>query len=255
MWRNKKVMVLFPTYNEKDSIKDAIDGVLAEKYIDEVVVVNNNAVSGTDEEVKKTKAKLVFEKKQGYGYATRRGLREILDLGADLIIISEPDGTFAARDVLKLLTYSDDFEVVFGTRTNSTLILEGANMGLFLKFGNYAVSKIVEFLFNTPELSDVGCTLRLLHRHVLEKVMPLFKIGGSHFGPEIMLTVIRNNFRFIEIPVNYGKRVGKSSVTGSKRKAFVLGIRMLLFVLKVRLISIFNKGYYMCSPQKDNGSF
>lgn len=244
MWRDKKVTVLFPTYNEKDSIKDAINEVSAEKYIDEVIVVNNNAVSGTDEEVKKTKAKIVYEKKQGYGYSVRCGLEEALDSGADLIIISEPDGTFAGHDVLKLLAYSDDFEVVFGTRTNSTLILEGANMGLFLKYGNYAVSKMVEFLFNTVELSDVGCTLRLLHRHVLEKIMPLFKIGGSHFGLEIILTVIRNKFRFIEIPVNYGKRVGESSVTGSKRKAFFLGIRMILFILKVRLISIFNKKYY-----------
>ena len=250
MWRNKKVVVVFPTYNEKDSIKGAINQVLAEIYIDDVIVVNNNAMPGTDEEVKKTRAKLIHERKQGYGYSTRRGLIEALDLGADLIIISEPDGTFAAHDVLKLLAYSDDFEVVFGTRTNSTLIFEGANMGLFLKYGNYAVSKMIEFLFNTVELSDVGCTLRLLHRHVLEQIMPVFRIGGSHFGPEIMLAVIRNKFRFIEIPVSYKKRIGDSSVTGSKWKAFVLGIQMILFILKVRLISVFNKSYYRDSVKR-----
>jgi len=252
MWRGKKVAVIFPTYNEKDSIENAINEVFGEKYVDEVIVVNNNAVSGTDEEVNKTKAKIVYEKRQGYGYSVRCGFEEALNSGADLIIISEPDGTFAGRDVLKLLAYSDDFEVVFGTRTNSTLILEGANMGLFLKYGNYAVSKMTEFMFNTVELSDVGCTLRLLRRHVLEKIMPLFRIGGSHFGPEIMLAVIRNKFRFIEIPVNYKKRVGVSSVTGHKVKAFVLGIQMILFILKVRIISIFNKGYYVYPAEEDH---
>ena len=37
-------------------------------------------------------------------------------------------------------------------------------MGLLLKWGNWAVAKLVEALFNTSHLSDVGCTYKLLHR-------------------------------------------------------------------------------------------
>jgi hypothetical protein len=35
----------------------------------------------------------------------------------DLIFWAEPDGTFVGKDVEKLLVYSNDFPVVFGTRT------------------------------------------------------------------------------------------------------------------------------------------
>ena len=141
MWKRQKVSVVFSTFNEKDSIKEAINELFKTKYIDEVIVVNNNAVSGTDEEVKKTKAKLFFESKQGYGYGYQRGMKEAK---GDIIILSEPDGTFVANDVIKLLSYSDDFDVVFGSRTGSSTIMEGANMGWFLKFGNLFVAKLIE---------------------------------------------------------------------------------------------------------------
>ena len=62
MWNNKKVSVVLPTYNEKDSIERIIRDYFNTGYVDEVVVVNNNAVAGTKEIVEKTKARQVFEK-------------------------------------------------------------------------------------------------------------------------------------------------------------------------------------------------
>jgi len=200
--------------------------------VDEIVVVNNNAAPGTDEEVAWTPARLVHEPAQGYGHALRRGLREA---HGDLLILAEPDGTFDGRDVLKLLTYSDDFEVVLGTRTGQATLLQGANMGLFLKYGNYAVAKLMELVFNTVELSDVGCTMRLIRRPALERIAGQFRVGGSHFGPEFMLLVIRNRLKFIEIPVHYGPRVGASAVTGSFWKALRLGLRMIALILRYRV--------------------
>ena len=231
MWKGKTVSVVFPTYNEKDSMKKAIEDFFNSGYVDEVIVVNNNAVKGTSEEIAKTKAKEVFETKQGYGYAIRRGLKEAK---GDLIIISEPDGTFLGRDVIKLLAYSDDFDVVFGTRTSRNLIWEGANMGFFLKWGNFFVAKLIEVLYNTTLLTDVGCTMRIINRKVLEKIQPYFTVGTSHFGPEMMLLIIKKKIKFIEIPVNYKERVGKSSVTGSRWKSFVLGLMMIALVLRYR---------------------
>ena len=76
MWDGKKVSVIFPTYNEKDSIREAIEDFFASGYVDEVVVVNNNAAEGTDEEVSRTKARLVYETQQGYGHAIQKGLSE-----------------------------------------------------------------------------------------------------------------------------------------------------------------------------------
>lgn len=236
MWNGKQVSVIFPTYNEKDSIRGAIEDFLASGYVDEVVVVNNNAAEGTDDEVSQTKARLVYETRQGYGNAIQKGLAEA---EGDLLIISEPDGTFSGHDVAKLLAYSDDVPVVFGTRTQRELVWEGANMGFFLKWGNWAVGKLMEFLFNTTLLTDVGCTMRLFHREAYETLAPQFAIGGSAFGPHLMLLTILNGIPFIEIPVNYRKRVGESSVTGSKIRAFFLGLEMILMILRYRVKSWF----------------
>ena len=268
MWKNKKVSVIFPTYNEKDSIRAAIEDFLASELVDEIVVVNNNAAQGTDDEVRAARkngdsshifiksvaypvindgnmgtvpifpalpvVRLVYETRQGYGYAIWKGLEEAT---GDLLIISEPDGTFSGHDVIKLLAYSDDVPVVVGTRTVRIFVWEGANMGFMLKWGNWAVGKLMEFLFNTTILTDVGCSMRLLSREAYERIAPQFTVGGSAFGPQIMLLTILNHIPFIEIAVNYRKRVGDSSVTGNKVRAVFLGLEMIAMILRYRLLS------------------
>ena len=238
MWDEHKVSVIFPTYNEKASIREAVDDFFASGYVDEIIVVNNNAAEGTSEEVAKTAAIEVKEPRQGYGYAIQRGLDQAT---GDYLIISEPDGTFMGRDVLKLLAYSQDFDVVFGTRTSKELIWDGANMGLLLKYGNVFVAKLTEFLFNCTILTDVGCTMRLIKRNVLERIRPKLTRGGNDFGLEMILAVIRSRVSFMEIPVNYRKRVGRSSVTGSKAKALALGMRMIALVLRARLTTLYKE--------------
>ncbi|MBI5847555.1 MAG: glycosyltransferase family 2 protein [Nitrospirae bacterium] len=236
MWHGKTVSVILPTYNEKGSIRQSIEDFFGSGVVDEIVVVNNNAAAGTSEEVGMTAAREVFEQKQGYGYAIRRGFQEA---SGEIIIISEPDGTFSGHDVRKLLAYSEDFDAVLGTRTTSVLIWKGSNMGLFLRWGNWAVAKMMEFLFNTTTLTDVGCTMRLIKKKALDKIVAKFTVGSSHFGVEMMLLIILNGINVIEIPVNYKPRVGKSSVTGSKLKAFSLGMTMIWTIVKYRWLSIF----------------
>src|ERR1044071_10299357 len=110
MWGGKTVSVILMTYNEVDSIRATIDGFFATGLVDEVLVVNNNAAPGTSEEVAQTRAREVIETKQGYGWASRRGLREAR---GDLLVLAEPDGTFLPSDVVKLLAYSEDCDAVF----------------------------------------------------------------------------------------------------------------------------------------------
>ena len=173
----------------------------------------------------------MFEPRQGYGNALLCGIDNCY---ADLIVFAEPDGTFSGHDLLKLLAYSDDVPVVFGTRTSREFIWAGANMGPFLRWGNWAVAKMTELLFNTTILTDMGCTYRLFHRGALQRIRPHLTIGGSHFGPQLLMEVIAHGIPFIEIPVNYRRRVGESSVTGDLWKAFRLGMRMITLVLSYR---------------------
>jgi hypothetical protein len=229
MWNGREVSVVLMTYAERDSIRGVIEGFYATGLVDEVLVVDNNAQAGTADEVRKTPARLVHEPRQGYGHATRRGLSEAR---GELIVVAEPDGTFLPADILKLLVYSDECDVVFGTRTTREMIWADANMDWFLRWGNWAVAKMIEVLLNTSHLSDVGCTYRVLRRPLAPHVVANMTVGGSHAGVEIMLLTITSGARFVEVPVNYLPRVGESSVTGKRLLAVQVGLRMIQLVLR-----------------------
>jgi glycosyltransferase involved in cell wall biosynthesis len=231
MWNGKSVSVVLMTYAERDSIRSVIDDFFNTGLVEEVLVVDNNAEPGTEEEVRRTRARLVHEPKQGYGHATRRGL---IEASGDLIVLAEPDGTFLAKDISKLLVYSAECDVVFGTRTTRELIWAGANMAPFLRWGNWGVAKLIEALYNTSHLSDVGCTYRLLRADTAKRIAETMTVGGSHAGVQIMLLTILSGARFVEVPVNYLPRVGTSSVTGDPLKAIGLGLQMIGLVLQLR---------------------
>lgn len=237
MYRDKKVSVVIPTYNESQTIKTIIDGFFSTGVVDEVIVVDNNALGNTREEVAKTKAILVEEKKQGYGHALMRGLSES---NGDLIITTEADGTFDPEDIHKFLLYSDDFPIVFGTRTSRAAIWSGAFMPFSVRFGNWAMAKAVEVLFNGPSLTDIGCTYKLVDRKSLEEIKKYFPLskGDGTFSPEMMIWLIRKNKKVIEIPVMYKARSGKSGYTGSIWRAAILGLKMIPTIIKYKFIRI-----------------
>lgn len=231
-WNQQTVAVVLPTYNEKDSIAGVINEFAKLGYVDDILVVNNNAAAGTSEEVATTTAREVHEPRQGYGAAIARGLREV---DADLVCICEPDGTFRASDLNKLLAFTPECDMVVGSRTVSNFIWDGANMGWHLRWGNWALAKIIEVLYNTAYLSDVGCTFRVIRRNCVADVLPRTHDAGSAFGLELLLVTLIRRHRVVQVPVNYQERVGVSSVTGHLHRTFALGAKMLAFVLRMRL--------------------
>ncbi|MEO7276016.1 MAG: glycosyltransferase family 2 protein [Vicinamibacterales bacterium] len=231
MHGGKTVSVVFPAYNEEQYIRPAIDDFLIQDVVDEIVVVDNNSRDRTAAEAAATAARVVTETRQGYGFALRRGLAEAT---GDIIILAEPDGTFIGRDVLKLLAYADDFDMVCGTRTTRELIWDQANMGWFLRVGNVAVAKLLQLLHGAPSLSDCGCTLRLINRAAVERIQNELTVGGSHFLPEMVILALRHRLKVIEIPVNYRGRVGESKITGSFSGALRTGLRMIGLILRYR---------------------
>ena len=228
MWRGKTVSVVFSTYREKTSIRKAIDDYFATGFVHEVVVVNNNAESGTDEEVKKTKARLVHEKKQGYGHGYQRGIKEAT---GDYVFLSEPDGTFAAADLERFLVYAKDFPVVVGTRTNQSSILDGAAMGLFRKLANVFEAKIIEVFFVTNSLTEIGCTCKLFRKDILRKLEPDFRTTNALFATELLLLVVSKRIKFIEIPITFQERAGESSLTGRWYHLIKWGLHIFWFIL------------------------
>jgi glycosyltransferase involved in cell wall biosynthesis len=232
MWNGKRVSVVFPAYNEEPYVGDAVRDFLGTGIVDELIVVDNNSIDATGERAREAGAVVVRETAQGYGNALRRGLREA---DGDVVILAEPDGTFAGADVFKLLAYSDDFDLVCGTRTTRELLWHEANMGWFLRIGNIFVAKLVQVLFSGPSLSDCGCTMRLITRDGLDRIGGSLTVGGSHFLPEMVVLALRSGLRVIEIPLNYRPRVGVSKITGRFSKVLSTGFRMITLVLRYRL--------------------
>jgi len=228
MWRGKKVSVVFSTYQEKNSIRSVIDDFLATGYVDEVIVVNNNAEQGTNEEVKKTQARLVYEKRQGYGFGYQKGIAEA---SGDYIILSEPDGTFVGSDIERFLAYAKDFPIVFGTRTNQSSILDGAAMGLLRKLANVFEAKVIEVFFATNSITDIGCTYKLMHKDAVLRLKPLWREGGALFPTELLLLAVSERIKFIEIPVTFRARVGKSGLTAKWHSLVKWGLHIFLFII------------------------
>lgn len=238
MYLGKKVSIVFPVYNEKGNIRNAIEEFLRHPAVDEIIAVDNNSKDGSDVEIKLTSAKYVKETMQGYGAAMRRGMREAT---GDLIVTVEPDGTFRADDLDRLLVYSQEYDVVFGTRTSRNPVWSGgdpgANMDFALRMGNWAVAKLLEYLFNGPSFTDVGCSYKLIHRLAYEKIRNSLTVDGNWFSPEYMIRVLQHKLSVVEIPVQYGTRVGASKITGKRHKAILLGFRMIWFILVERFTS------------------
>lgn len=231
MWNARTVSVVIPTYREKASIRRVVEEFLASGVVDEVVVVNNNAEAGTAEEVAATAARQVFEPNQGYGYAFRRGMREAT---GDYVITCEPDYSYTANDLERFLAYAKDFPVVLGSRTNRNTLQPGADMGVLRRFGNVVYAKIIEVLYGSKTITDIGCSYKLFRREVLKRIEPCFRTTNPLFATEIILVLIRLGIPFIEIPVTYRARIGTSTIITHWHKWLTWGIRVLIFIVAFR---------------------
>jgi glycosyltransferase involved in cell wall biosynthesis len=231
MYLSFKVSVVMPAYNEEEFIFNAVRAFISIPEVDEVIVVDNNSKDGTKRLAAQAGAHVITETKQGYGHASKTAL---MSATGDLVFIVEPDGTFRAHDIYKFLSYADEFDAVIGTRTSKSCIWRGANMGSFLRYGNAAVAKLLEYLHNGPCFTDVGCTYKMIRRNALQQIEPYLTVGQSHFSPQLTIVLVRTGMRCVEIPVHYRRRVGTSKITGSFWKAYRLGWKMIFMIVAYR---------------------
>jgi glycosyltransferase involved in cell wall biosynthesis len=234
MWNGKSVSVVLPAFNEQEGVKQAIESFFATDVVDEIILVDNNSTDRTAEEAGSTAARIVPEPTQGYGAALIRGLHEAT---GEYVVTAEPDGTFDGSDLFKLLAYADDFPMVLGTRTCRRMIEKGAKMGWLLQCGNRVVAKLLQWLHGTCPLTDCGCTLRLIRREALEKILPALSVTQSHFLPETVILARKHGVRMIEVPVNYHIRIGTSKITGSLSGTFSTGWKMIRLIVGTRFCS------------------
>lgn len=211
MFRNRSVSLVIPAYNEEETIRQVVEEFRGEPHIDEIVVVDNNCKDRTAELAAAAGARVVAEQKPGYGAALMAGMRAAT---GELMVLTEADGSFRARDVIKLLVYLDDAGMVMGTRTTRQMVQQGANMRFMLRWGNVFMAKFLQLCWlrpAEPRFTDVGCTFRALTRETFAKIAPRLSATGPAFSPEMMCAALQERCRIIEVPVTYDRRMGGES--------------------------------------------
>ena len=235
---NKNIDLILPAYNEEESIKKSINNFESLKLFNNIIVIDNNSNDKTKSEILKTSAKYFLETKQGYGSALKRGIKES---NSDIIFICEPDLTFSHNDIFKFMSYLNDFDCVFGTRTSKSMIEVGAKMNFYLRYGNIIVAKFLEYLFNGPSLTDVGCSYKAFKTESLKNIVNSLDVDGSHFQPELMIRLIEKKNKIIEIPVFYLKRHGYSKITYNFNSSLKVALNMVIVIIKLFLLKFFRK--------------
>lgn len=211
MYRQRTVSLVIPAYNEEATIAAVVEEFRGVPQIDEIVVVDNNCRDRTAERAREAGARVVAESRPGYGSALLRGM---VEARGEILVLTEADGSFAARDVEKLLVYLEDADMVMGTRTTRQMVEQGANMRFLLRWGNVFMAKFLQLLWmrpSEPRFTDVGCTFRALTRQTFDAIRPLVRKTGPAFSPEMMCAALRARRRVIEIPVTYRRRAGGES--------------------------------------------
>lgn len=237
MFQSKRVSVVMPAYNEKEGIIEAVRGFKEHPFVDEVIVVDNDSTDNTAAIAEKAGARVVYEKRKGYGFACQTALAHST---GDLIVLTESDNSFYPGDLELLFAYIPYFDLVKGARSNRNLIDSSADWSFSLIFGNWLVAKYMQFLylgiksFWDISMREAGGTFRVIKRETLEKIQPYFSEGQSAFLPDMVTIALRKKLKIIEIPIRYRGRLGVSKITGNRFKAVILAFRMAWIITKNR---------------------
>ena len=229
-----KVSVVIPAYNEAASIGSVICDFRDHALVDEIVVMDNVSKDGTADVARSFGATVYSRPLRGYGDALRQGMDAAT---GNILVLTEADATFRAKDLGKLLEFLKDADMVIGTRTTRQMIEQGANMDGILRWGNVVVGKLIEGLWwgREPRFTDVGCTYRALWRDAYLKIRDYLTCDDAAFSPEMMIEMLRVEARVIEIPVSYYPRRGGASKHSSSRwHSMRTGTKMLKLILRKR---------------------
>lgn len=230
------VSVVIPAYNEAETISRVVEDFIRHPHVDEVLVVDNNSKDDTAALAFSAGARVIREEMQGYGCALRRGLDEAR---GDLMVMTEADGSFKAKDLSKILEYLKDCDMAIGTRTTRQMIEQGANMDGPTRWANIFFGKFLELLWwgQQPRFTDVGCTYRGIWKSTWMDIRNITQDRGPGFSTEMMIAMLMCRKRIIEIPVTYYKRQGGQSAHSVDYRAKTrTALKMMRVTLKRRFL-------------------
>jgi glycosyltransferase involved in cell wall biosynthesis len=217
------VSVVIPCLNEAQNIEECVRAALtALERVDgegEVVVADNGSEDGSAELAERAGARVVHERRRGYGSAYLAGFAAAR---GRYIVMVDADLTYDFGEIPRFVSELDaGAEMVIGDRMDN--IQPGAMPWLHRYIGNPLLTGILNFLFSTG-VKDAHCGMRAVRRDVLDRLD--LRTTGMEFASEMVIRASKEHLRISEFPIEYHPRGGES-----KLSSFRDGWRHLRFLL------------------------
>jgi glycosyltransferase involved in cell wall biosynthesis len=222
-----RLVVVIPAYNEEVSISQTMrdyQGVFPEASI---LVVDNNSRDGTQKaaasSLRPKKDLLLFEGRQGKGYAVKKGLSR---LEADVFIMTDGDMTYPAKDARALydLMLSSRVDMIVGDR-RAAGVYDAQNSRFGHNLGNRMLTGLISRLAG-QQYNDVLSGLRIMSAPFVECLD--IRSEGFQLETEINIVAAYLRAEVLEVPIRYQ---GRPDGSLSKLSTVKDGMRILTFAI------------------------
>jgi dolichol-phosphate mannosyltransferase len=234
----RRVLIITPTYNERDNLPTFLEQVFAVAPDVSVLVVDDNSPDGTgrlaDDIAARDRRVSVMHRagKLGLGSAYLAGFRRALDERFDVVFEMDTDLSHDPRYVPDFLRAIDDgADIVIGSRNVPGGGVEGWGPGRhFLSKGGSLYSRTILGL----RVRDLTSGYKAFTRRALETIdLDAVRSNGYSFQIELTFRGARRGLKVVEVPIVFvDRRAGQSKMS---RKIFAEAIGM---VWKLRLDAV-----------------
>ena len=239
---NARVLVIVPTYNERENIARMIDTVLAQDRRIEMLVVDDGSPDGTAEIVEGMMARhpgrVHIHKrpgKMGLGTAYLAGFRIAIERKYDLIMEMDADFSHDPSHLPQFLKAIEGSDIVLGSRyrDGKVTIVNWPISRLLLSYYANVYARTVTGL----PVWDATGGFKCFRRKVLEAIdLSAVKSNGYAFQIEMSFRAWKKGFRIVEIPIVFVDRT-----EGASKMSKAIVREAVWMVPRLRFMSIFGK--------------
>jgi glycosyltransferase involved in cell wall biosynthesis len=205
-----QISVIIPCLDEEEAVGNVVDqaleGIRQSGRTGEVVVVDNGSSDRSAEVAAEHGARVVTERRRGYGSAYLTGLAEAR---GEYVVMGDADETYPLQELAPFvdrLEQGDD--LVMGSRFKGTI--HGDAMPFLNRFvGNPILTGMLNLLFGV-KVSDAHCGMRAIRREAAAGLD--LHSTGMEFASEMVFKAYRRGLTVSEIPIDYYPRIGESKL-------------------------------------------
>lgn len=226
------VAIVIPALNEEEALRHLLSE-LPSHLIQWIIVVDNGSTDATASIAQAAGAIVVSEPVRGYGRACWHGFQTAQELGAEIIVFMDGDGSDNPIDLPTMLApiFEGHADLVIGSRVGAQA--QAGAVPPQARLGNWLISRLLNRLYGVY-LHDIG-SFRAIHRDILQAL----QMREMTFGwpVEMLVKAAQAHYRIVEVPLHYRRRShGHSKVAGtimgSIKAAYVMLHTMLRYVCK-----------------------